>query len=134
MSCSRKGIAKGHTLKENVEFPNQNVRKVKTDFNSDLRSDTRVYQKTGVMTGQGILGVKTWRRQKGISLESISAATKLSIRQLDAIENGDFDRLPGGIYDTSYIKQYAQAIEFDEANLLAFYRNASGSRAPYAKA
>jgi cytoskeleton protein RodZ len=72
-----------------------------------------------------ILGVKTWRTKRGISLESISALTKLSVRQLEAIESGDFKRLPGGIYTTNYIKQYARAIEFDEADLLAFYRESS---------
>jgi len=74
------------------------------------------------MGEHGILGVKNWRQQKGITLESIAAATKLSVSQLDAIESGNFKRLPGGIYNTSYIRQYAQAIGFDEKNLLSFYR------------
>jgi cytoskeletal protein RodZ len=73
------------------------------------------------MADTGILGVKSWRQQKGISLESIAASTKLSVRQLDAIEVGDFKRLPGGIYNTNYIKQYAQAIGFNEVDLLAYY-------------
>lgn len=77
------------------------------------------------MAEQGILGVKSWRQQKGISLESISAETKLSVRHLDAIENGNFKRLPGGIYNTSYIRQYARAIGFDEINLLTVYRQLS---------
>jgi cytoskeletal protein RodZ len=75
------------------------------------------------MNETGILGVKVWRRQKGISLESIAASTKLSVRQLEAIEAGEFSRLPGGIYNTNYIKQYARAIDFDEADLLAFYQD-----------
>ena len=69
----------------------------------------------------GILGLRAWRQRKGISLASIAASTKLSVRQLDAIENGDFKRLPGGLYNTSYMKQYARAIGFDETDLLAFY-------------
>jgi cytoskeletal protein RodZ len=76
------------------------------------------------MKDTSILGVKTWRQQKGISLQTIAASTKLSVRHLEAIESGDFKRLPGGIYNTNYIKQYARAIEFDEADLLAFYRDA----------
>src|SRR5579863_5276857 len=72
---------------------------------------------------EGILGVKNWRQKRGISLETIAASTKLSVRQLEAIEAGDFSRLPGGIYNTNYIKQYARAIEFDETDLLAFYRD-----------
>ena len=70
----------------------------------------------------GILGVRNWRQQKGISLETIAASTKLRVRQLEAIEAGEFGRLPGGIYNTNYIRQYARAIDFDESDLLAFYR------------
>lgn len=73
------------------------------------------------MAETGILGVKSWRQRKGISLESIAESTKLSMRQLDAIEVGDFKRLPGGIYNTNYIRQYARAIGFDETDLLAYY-------------
>jgi cytoskeletal protein RodZ len=84
------------------------------------------------MKDTSILGVKTWRQQKGITLQTIAAFTKLSVRHLEAIEAGDFKRLPGGIYNTNYIRQYARAIEFDEANLLAFYRDAceSGTAPP----
>lgn len=72
---------------------------------------------------EGILGVRVWRQQRGISLQAIAASTKLSVRHLEAIESGEFNRLPGGIYNTSYIKQYARAIDFDEADLLAYYRD-----------
>lgn len=75
------------------------------------------------MNDTGILGVRAWRLRKGISLGTIAAATKLSVRQLEAIEAGDFSRLPGGIYNTSYIRQYARAINFDESDLLAYYRD-----------
>jgi cytoskeleton protein RodZ len=78
---------------------------------------------------QDILGLRDWRRNKGIALETIAQATKLSVRVLEAIECGDFRKLPGGIYNTNYIKQYARAIGFDEAALLAYYYN-SGQRNP----
>jgi cytoskeletal protein RodZ len=66
-------------------------------------------------------GLKAWRQRKGITLDTIAASTKLSIRQLEAIESGDFRKLPGGIYNTSYIRQYARAIDFDEDDILAYY-------------
>ena len=74
------------------------------------------------MAEAGILGVRSWRVKRGITLESIAAATKLSVRQLDAIETGDFKRLPGGIYNTNYLKQYARAIGFAERELISFYQ------------
>ena len=73
-----------------------------------------------------VLGLATIRRNRGISLEQIADATKIGVRSLKAIEGGDFEKLPGGIYTTSYIRQYAQAIDFDEAELLAFYRAQMG--------
>lgn len=68
-----------------------------------------------------ILGLKSIRRNRGITLEQIADSTKISVRSLEAIERGDFRKLPGGIYNTSYIRQYARAIDYDEAALLAFY-------------
>ena len=61
------------------------------------------------------------RRQKGISLDAIAAETRISKRYLEAIEEGAFTRLPGGIYDVSYIRQYARAVDFDEQELLDCY-------------
>ena len=68
------------------------------------------------------LGLTTIRRNRGISLEEISASTKISVRSLEAIERGDFRKLPGGIYNTNYIRQYARAIDYDESTLLDSYR------------
>jgi cytoskeletal protein RodZ len=79
---------------------------------------------------KSILGVRTWRLERGITLESIAEATKISVRLLEAIEKGDFKRLPGGIYDTNYIRQYARAIDFAEAELLAAYHASCRGDAP----
>ncbi len=68
--------------------------------------------------------------ERGITLESISESTKISVRQLQAIESGEFKRLPGGIYDTNYIRQYAHAIDFSEAELLAAYHACCRGDAP----
>src|SRR5271154_6284629 len=61
------------------------------------------------------------RKQEGISLEDIADQTKISLRFLQAIENEEFEKLPGGIFSTSYLRQYAAAIGYDEAELLAHY-------------
>jgi cytoskeletal protein RodZ len=62
------------------------------------------------------------RQQAGRSIEEIAANTKISIRFLRAIELEEFDKLPGGIFSTSYLRQYAAAIGYDEEALLAHYR------------
>jgi cytoskeleton protein RodZ len=70
---------------------------------------------------KSVLGLATIRRNRGISLEQIAASTKISVRALEAIERGEFRKLPGGIYNTSYIRQYARAIDYDESAILAVY-------------
>ena len=59
------------------------------------------------------LGLAGWRRKKSLSLHQIADATKIGVRSLQAIESEEFKKLPGGIYSTSYIRQYARAIDFD---------------------
>jgi cytoskeleton protein RodZ len=72
------------------------------------------------------LPLKNWsvasiRQTNGISLEAISRDTKLKVTTLKAIEDANFDVLPGGIYNISYIRQYARAIGADEADLVKLY-------------
>lgn len=71
---------------------------------------------------KSVLGLATVRRNRGITLQQISEATKIGVRSLEAIEIGDFRRLPGGIYSTSYIRQYARAIDYPEDDILEVYR------------
>ncbi len=61
------------------------------------------------------------RQSRGITLEQIADNTKISMRFLRAIEDEEFEKLPGGIFNTSYIRQYAKAIEHEETELLEYY-------------
>ena len=64
-----------------------------------------------------------WRKAKGISLPQIAQTTKISLRYLEAIERGAFDKLPGGVYTASYIHQYARAVDDANNALWDYYRN-----------
>ena len=74
-----------------------------------------------------VLGLAAIRRNRGISLEQIAESTKISVRSLAAIEQGEFSKLPGGIYNTSYIRQYARAIDYNENAILSYYERATGT-------
>ena len=69
----------------------------------------------------GSLNLSAQRQKKGVSLERIANDTKISIRFLRAIEDEEFDKLPGGIFNTSYLRQYAAAAGVEETGLLAHY-------------
>jgi cytoskeletal protein RodZ len=72
-------------------------------------------------TDKSLLALSTIRKNRGITLQQIAEATKISVRSLEAIERGEFKKLPGGIYSTSYIRQYARAIDYDESAILDIY-------------
>lgn len=61
------------------------------------------------------------REARGISLRDISDQTRISTRYLEAIESGDLKRLPGGIFNRSFIKAYARYVGFDETEALEAY-------------
>jgi cytoskeletal protein RodZ len=61
------------------------------------------------------------REARGITLRHISEQTRISIRYLEAIESNDYKRLPGGIFNRSFIKAYAKQIGFDEEVALEGY-------------
>lgn len=64
------------------------------------------------------LNLEHQRKLAGVTLDEIAAKTKISLRFLKAIEAGEYEKLPGGIFTTSYLRQYAAAIGYDEATLL----------------
>ena len=59
------------------------------------------------------------RLRKALGLEQISRETKISARLLDAIENDQFDALPGGVFAKSFVRQYARFLGLDEEELAA---------------
>ena len=69
------------------------------------------------------------RQASGVALRQIVESTKISLRFLEAIEFEQFHELPGGIFDTSYIRQYAAAIGMDPSPLLQLYRQKMGLEA-----
>jgi cytoskeleton protein RodZ len=54
------------------------------------------------------------REAHGIALRDISEQTRISMRYLEAIESDDYGRLPGGIFNRSFIRAYAKFVGFDE--------------------
>jgi transcriptional regulator with XRE-family HTH domain len=54
--------------------------------------------------------VKEAREQRGVSLESIAAHTKVSVSLWAAMERNDVSRWPAGVFARAYIRDYAQLI------------------------
>ena len=70
------------------------------------------------------------REMRGVSLDEISAATRISTRFLEAIENDQWDRLPGGVFNRGFIRSIARFLGLDEDSLVAEYALGNSSVAP----
>jgi cytoskeleton protein RodZ len=53
------------------------------------------------------------RQSKKLSLEEVSATLNIRKVFLSAIENDNFDLLPGGVYNIGFIKNYAKFLDID---------------------
>jgi cytoskeletal protein RodZ len=54
------------------------------------------------------------REARGIAIESITDATKISGRHLVALEEEHFDVLPGGVFNKGIVRSYARVVGLDE--------------------
>ena len=79
------------------------------------------------------LDLARFRKRAGVSLEQIAQDTKIGLRFLTAIENEQFEQLPGGIFSTSYLRQYAVSIGYDEDALVAYYNQKTNPATPISK-
>jgi cytoskeletal protein RodZ len=84
-----------------------------------------------VSKAQGTFGqrLQQERELRGITLEEIAEATKIGKRSLRALEEEDFGRLPGGIFNKGFVRAYARYLGIDEEQAVADYLAASRAHA-----
>jgi cytoskeletal protein RodZ len=69
------------------------------------------------------------RISRGIALSEIAAVTKISSRHLEALEQGKFRLLPGGILSKGIVRGYAGAVGLDPGDWTERFLEASGEGA-----
>lgn len=62
------------------------------------------------------------RKAKGMSISDVEKITKIQGRYLTAIEQNDYDKLPGDFYVRAFIRQYANVVGLDGKKLLESYQ------------
>jgi cytoskeletal protein RodZ len=65
--------------------------------------------------------LKREREMRGVSLEEISSATRISLRFLEALEREQWNLLPGGIFNRGFIRAIAHFLGLNEEDLIAEY-------------
>ena len=62
------------------------------------------------------------RNAKKLALKDVSNNLRLSVKQIEALENNDFSSLPPAMITRGFIRNYARLLELDAEPLLASYR------------
>jgi cytoskeletal protein RodZ len=67
------------------------------------------------------------REQRKVSLDEIAQHTKVSVRNLRALESNRFDLLPGGVFNRGILRNYLQYLDLDEHDWVERFTQTPGS-------
>lgn len=74
-------------------------------------------------TDSPVPDLKAARQNSGLTLKEIFERTRISVRNLKAMENGQFHLLPAPIYTRNFIKIYAKSLGVDSKPVLQRYED-----------
>ena len=91
--------------------------------NGNIGADCHERSSEGESASRCSLGerLKRERESRNITLQEMSESTRIALPNFKAIEDDDFAKLPGGLYNTGCIRAYAQFIGLDPDPLLEAY-------------
>lgn len=80
--------------------------------------------------------LKREREMREVTVEELTKGTRIGPRFLDALENEQWDKLPGGVFGRGFVRSIARYLGLDEESLLSEYDLARGEQnhaapAPY---
>ncbi|MBX9768471.1 MAG: helix-turn-helix domain-containing protein [Bdellovibrionales bacterium] len=79
------------------------------------------------LTGQIL---KEARERAGVSLNEVSFSTKISLKVLQSIEEGDHDRLPPKAFLRGFVRSYAEYLRLDVQSIMNQFQEEMGSTKP----
>jgi cytoskeletal protein RodZ len=74
--------------------------------------------------------LKAAREEKGLTLEELAAQTRIPLRHLQSLEQGDWSRLPAPTYTIGFAKSYASAVGLDRNEIAEDLRAEMGGLRP----
>jgi cytoskeletal protein RodZ len=74
--------------------------------------------------------LKREREMREVTLNEVTLGTRIGTRFLEAFENEDWHKLPGGAFNRGFVRSIARYLGLDEENLLAEYDLAYGQQIP----
>jgi cytoskeleton protein RodZ len=72
--------------------------------------------------------LKRERELREVTLQEITSATRIGPRFLEALENEEWEKLPGGVFNRGFVRSIARYLGLDEEVLLGEYDLAHGAQ------
>jgi cytoskeleton protein RodZ len=87
---------------------------------SEQLNDSEVIQEVAAIAPQPQVGqqLRLAREARGLSVLDVAQTLKLGSRQLEALESGDWDTLPGNTFVRGFVRNYARIVQIDPAPLM----------------
>src|SRR5438093_13633078 len=70
--------------------------------------------------------LRAQRERKGITLEQAAGDTRIREKFLKALEDGDYQALPGPVYTRGFLRNYAEYLDLETDELVMLYHHESG--------
>jgi transcriptional regulator with XRE-family HTH domain len=92
------------------------------------QSCTRQNRGTVRRMAKGTFGerLKRERELREVTVKEIASATRIAPKFLEALENEDWNKLPGGVFGRGFVRSIARYLGLSEENLLSDYDLARG--------
>jgi cytoskeleton protein RodZ len=74
--------------------------------------------------------LKRERELREVSMEELTKATRISARFVEALENEDWEKLPGGVFGHGFVRTIARYLGLNEEALLGEYDLARSEKSP----
>lgn len=74
--------------------------------------------------------LKRERELREVSQNELTKATRIGAHYLEALENEEWEKLPGGVFNRGFVRAIARYLGLNEENFLAEYDLAHGDSAP----
>ena len=74
--------------------------------------------------------LRAQREKKGITLDQAAADTRIREKFLKALEDGDYQSLPGAVYTKGFLRNYAQYLDLNSDELTVLFHQERGTVTP----
>lgn len=78
----------------------------------------KIFEESGTVGDQ----LQLARVNAGLTIKKASKKTKINQKYLEALENGEYSKLPAGLYERKFLKEYAEFLELNGEELIKEFK------------